>query len=311
MLSNRRGFIVGLVSVIAIASFVGSLSPSATAAVPASAIYNAVADFSIAHNPDGTWSYRSDGSLLGYVNKDCDALGMACNWNGKPVCNSAIVGASKAGGPISFLTIRSPADHLVIDPESVASVSVRWTAPTSGAFEIQGDFLGIDTSERSHPVAILDNAKQNIYSNTVSSYGQRVAFDLTRKLAQGETIDFVVSTGSACSYLSTGLKVTVKAAPLLSARTWRVVETVNANNIWDGTWTLDDSHASITATWINRQSGAHVATSSSMSVQVSGSQITIQRPGTGTYSGTISADGTSAEGSMSWCSCTWYATVFE
>jgi hypothetical protein len=208
---GRQRLVVLLISGFAIAIFAGSLSPVATAAPPASAIYNAVADFSVAHNPNGTWSYLSDGALLDYESKDCDALGMACRWNGKPVCNSAIVGTSKAGGPRSWLTIRLPADHLEMDPESVASVRVRWTAPASGSFEIHGDFLGVDTSERSHPIAILYNEKQKIYSNTVSSYGQLAAFNLTRKLARSDTIDFVVSTGSACSYLSTGLKVTFKA----------------------------------------------------------------------------------------------------
>jgi len=189
----------------------GVRAAAPTAAAPA-ATSDAVADFSVDHNPNGAWRYLAGASLLGSVNhKDCDALGIACRWNGNPVCNSAIVAASTTGAPASFLTIRLPADHLLMDPESIASVRVRWTAPAAGSYEIQGDFLGVDTSERSHPVAILEDAKQKIYSNTISSYGQQAAFDLTRKLARGETVDFVVSTGSACSYLSTGLKATVAA----------------------------------------------------------------------------------------------------
>ena len=78
-----------------------------------------------------------------------------------------------------------------------------------GTFVIQGDFLGADTSENSHPVAILLNGKQNIYSNMITRFGQRDAFNLTRRMRRGDSLDFVVSTGSACTYLGTGLKAII------------------------------------------------------------------------------------------------------
>jgi hypothetical protein len=80
----------------------------------------------------------------------------------------------------------------------------------AGTFVIQGDFLGADTSENSHPVSILVNGKQS-YASTMSRFGQRDLFNLTRKLNRGATVDFVVSTGSACTYLGTGLKAIITA----------------------------------------------------------------------------------------------------
>ena len=112
--------------------------------------------------------------------------------------------------PAAFLTIRLPGDHLDLDPESAANVRTRFTAPMAGTFVVSGDFLGVDTSENSHAVSILVNGK-SAYANTISRFGQRDAFNLTRKLNRGDTVDFLVSTGSACTYLGTGLKAILTA----------------------------------------------------------------------------------------------------
>ncbi len=195
---------------IAIAACAGVLSAAASAATPGR-VYSAAGQFSLASNPNGTWSYLVNRSLLPYVNKSCASSGLICRWNGKPVCNSVFVAASKRGIPASFSTIRLPGDHLDLDPESAAGVRTRWTAPNAGTFVVRGDFLGVDVSENSHPVAILFNGKQNVYSNTITHFGQRDAFNLTRKMRRGDSIDFVVSTGSACTYLGTGLKAIITA----------------------------------------------------------------------------------------------------
>jgi len=209
MTLSHRSIAVRLLCCFALVSLVGSLA-SGTAAAPASARYDAGADFAAAKNPNGTWRYLAGGTLLTFVNKNCGPLGINCRWNGKPQCNSAIVGKSKTGKAVSYYTVRLPADHLVLDPEAIANVAVRWTAPAAGSFRIRGDFLGVDTTGQGHVVAVV-GAKRKIYAGTISSFGQRAAFNLTRTVARGETIDFVVSTGSACTYLSTGLKVTISA----------------------------------------------------------------------------------------------------
>jgi hypothetical protein len=208
MLYHRRGVMVRLVSCLALASFAGLPTPSAVAAPHGGVTYSAAADFSAARNPNGMWRYLAAGSLLRYANKDCNALGMACRWNGKPVCNSAIVAKGKRAVPLSYMTVRVSPDHLIMDPESIANVAVRWTAPAGGTFRIRGDFLGIDTTGQNHPVAIRDNARR-IFVGSIPSFGSSAVFNLTRRLNRGETIDFIVSTGRACTYLSTGLKATI------------------------------------------------------------------------------------------------------
>ncbi len=103
-------------------------------------------------------------------------------------------GRKQKGMPASFLTIRLPGDHLDLDPESAPNVRTRFTAPMAGTFVIQGDFLG--------------NGKQS-YASMISRLGQRDAFNLARKMNRGDTVDFVVSTGSVCTNLGTGLKAVI------------------------------------------------------------------------------------------------------
>ena len=205
----NRSVILRVSSILALAACAGTLLPGAAAAAP-SRVYSAAGQFSVTRNPNGPWSYLANRSLLNYVNKTCPASGLICRWNGKPVCNSVFVAGGLHGRPASFLTIRLPGDHLDMDPESAANVRTRFTAPMAGTFAVQGDFLGADTSENSHAVSILVNGKQ-AYSNTISRFGQRDAFNLTRRLNRGDTVDFVVSTGSACTYLGTGLKAVLTA----------------------------------------------------------------------------------------------------
>jgi hypothetical protein len=86
--------------------------------------------------------------------------------------------------------------------------------------------------------------------------------------------------------------------PLMSARSWH--ETERAGDTWDGFWTFDDNnHRTISALWVDRQTGQRVS-APRMTVRQRGNQITITRPGTGEYVGTLSPDGTTLRGTMSW-----------
>jgi hypothetical protein len=79
-------------------------------------------------------------------------------------------------------------------PESGQAATPNRAAPMAGTFVIQGDFLG--------------NGKQS-YASMISRLGQRDAFNLARKMNRGGTVDFVVSTGSVCTNLGTGLKAVI------------------------------------------------------------------------------------------------------
>jgi hypothetical protein len=87
-------------------------------------------------------------------------------------------------------------------------------------------------------------------------------------------------------------------SPLMSARSWHEVE--RAGDTWDGLWTFDDNrHRTISAMWVDRATGQRVS-APRMLVRQRGQQIIISRPGTGDYVGTLSGDGRTLRGTMSW-----------
>ena len=98
-----------------------------------------------------------------------------------------------------------------MDPQSGAAIT-EWTAPSSGLFTITGSFHGDDTGENSHPVEIVENGSTVLLApTTISSFGQVVNFSYTLNLAAGNTLDFIVSTGSTSTDLSTGFDATITA----------------------------------------------------------------------------------------------------
>lgn len=121
--------------------------------------------------------------------------------------NSAIVGANKSGSTVSFYTIVLPAKYMILDPENLSDVTVQWTASSSGEVRVTGNFLGVDTNEQSHNVAVLHNGEA-IKSFTIGQYQQKDAFALTVDVAARDTISFASYT-NGYAYLSTGLQAAI------------------------------------------------------------------------------------------------------
>ena len=169
--------------------------------------YNAVNDFSITSgNPNGLWSYLAAGTPLSLTGDN--PQGILYWWNGGALPNYASINENISG---SIIPVDFRPDHLNLDPQSLANVMVRFTAPTAGTYVITGDFLATDEgAEHTHAVQILDDGTA-VLSGSISSTDQDIPFSLTETLNAGDTIDFVVDTGSGgdFSYLGTGLSATV------------------------------------------------------------------------------------------------------
>lgn len=179
------------------------------AAAPACAqTANAFADFALKKNPNGAWSYLAGGALLAQTLNPCAGVTkLLCRWNGGGQPNSAIVGANKNHGNADYYTIVLPPKYLVLDPEQLSDATVQWTAPAAATVLVTGNFLGVDTSEASHAVAVLHNGV-SLKSFTISQYQQKAKFKLKLAVAAGDTISFS-STTSGYAYLSTGLQATI------------------------------------------------------------------------------------------------------
>jgi hypothetical protein len=171
---------------------------------------NAYSQFKLKHNPNGAWSYLGAGAVLGSKLPDCAGLSnFNCWWNGGQLPSSAIIGAATKHAAVSYDTIVLPASTLALDPENIGSVAVQWTAPSAGQAVISGRFLGVDTNEASHSVAVLHNGTA-LKSYTIAHYQQKAKFHLSVTVAAGDTISFISYTpGSNYGYLTTGLQAKI------------------------------------------------------------------------------------------------------
>ena len=172
--------------------------------------WNAVTQFSANKNPNTYWSYSTNALPLLRQRAFCTTPKLA-GWSTKqPIPNGIYIVKNKTGAEVDCETIRSPTDHLWMDPESGA-ITVSWTAPSSGTFLIKGDFLGIDTGEHAHPVTISINGGATLSTATISTYGESAPFKITQALSSGQVINFTVAGGSDYSNLSTGLKAVIRS----------------------------------------------------------------------------------------------------
>lgn len=95
----------------------------------------------------------------------------------------------------------------------------------------------------------------------------------------------------------------------LAGQTWHVIETVG-NERWTAEWNVRSDGRSFDATWVHSPGGDKGRlTNFARIISIAGNQITINRPGLGTYTGTVSADRRSIRGKMSWSAGTWTVTL--
>ena len=196
---------------------------------PAGSVYDAVNNFSLLSNPNGTWSYlyaQTAGAASILMTQATS--GSLSSWsNGQPQPGLQFIEKNTTTSTITSGTLVLPTNLLDMDPESGAA-DTEWTAPSSGVFTITGSFQGVDTSEASHQVEILENGSTVLLSpTTISTFGQVVNFSYTVDLATGNTLDFVVNTGSVSTDLGTGFDATIKPAAVPQPPLFDVGTTTN------------------------------------------------------------------------------------
>jgi hypothetical protein len=197
---------------------IGSLMAMGAGTAVAAATYNATTQFSGHHNPAGVWSYHAGGKLLTHPSGSGPKTP---GWsNGKSTPDSASMFANRTGK--TMVVNRNPPTTngdvilpgwIAMDPQSIPSISVQWTAPAAGTYHVVGAFRGNDTAVAkygaAHGVAIDHNAA-NIYTNTISQYNQRDSFNLTVQVKRGDRLTFLVKTSpTTYQFLNTGLLVKI------------------------------------------------------------------------------------------------------
>jgi hypothetical protein len=131
-------------------------------------------------------------------------------WDGNQTPYLGAIEKNTTGSTITSGTIVYPPNLLHMDPQGDTAI-VRWTAPSTGTWNISGLFQGTDTNTQAHPVEILENSSTVLLSPTsIASFGQQVPFSDKVTLNKGDTIDFMVLTGpTTFAFLSTGLTATI------------------------------------------------------------------------------------------------------
>jgi hypothetical protein len=86
---------------------------------------------------------------------------------------------------------------------------------------------------------------------------------------------------------------------------WKVIEKVG-NERWDATWTLRSDGKTFDGHWVHQPGGDSGDLSAFAKItSLRGSNIVVDRPGLGRYTGVLSADRTRITGRMSWAAGTW------
>ena len=177
-------------------------------------------DFSKETNPSPRWTYGSAPSRGGaFTAYTTWSRGTFDYW---PAC-CALPNIHHNFGPfdVTDSTNTTPAGGLSMHPGSLGENSVvRWTAPATGYYRIQGHFVGRDFSFiTTTDVAILhnNNGAAPLFSADIASYNVPFAFVIDHPLAAGDTIEFTVGFGSNGTHTgdATGLVATITptAAP--------------------------------------------------------------------------------------------------
>ena len=170
-------------------------------------MFSAVGQFSVTSNPNGTWSYGYSETLGG-------AFHLYTLSGPVPGADPTRRGWFTAGpgfGP--WVTIN---DYLVnvklieLLPGGSGPFSVvRWTAPSSGEFDVLGAFIG-DRSCTTSDVHVMRNGA-SVFDDTIKCLLQSSIFHMRSELQRGDTFDFVVGVGPDGNNFNddTGLQVTI------------------------------------------------------------------------------------------------------
>jgi hypothetical protein len=187
---------------------------------PATPDYDAVRDFSIISNPNGVWSYGWEASLGAALNlytvTDVTSVPGISAWlaTGTFLRNPPLVAHNDTTSvicPLSAFCV--PPEYLDLHPGINNEVSVvRWTAPSSGRFRVQGAVAGLDyqgpTTTTFYEVL---NSHRILFTAPIDSYHEPVLFQNLLSVSAGDIVDFAVDFGQDGNYIddSTGIQFKV------------------------------------------------------------------------------------------------------
>jgi len=180
--------------------------------------YDAARDFSIVSNPNGVWSYgwtSSLGSPLNlYTVTDTSSVPGISAWlrSGTYYIDPPLIAHNDTDSVICVPVCVPPA-YLNVHPGPNDELTVvRWTAPTSGNFFVQGVVVGLDSGgPTTTGFYLVRNSSDILFSTQTNVYRLPVSFHHVLTLSAGDTLDFAVDFGQNGNYFgdSTGIQFKV------------------------------------------------------------------------------------------------------
>lgn len=185
--------------------------------VVTAATFDLAKDFSINRNPNGAWSYGWSASRGSDFIPDTQTFegywygGTMKAWQA-PNFEGALYHIAYAVTEIHHPTVNVPAGTVNFHPGPRGENSViRWTAPTTGRYRIEGSFTGNDfIFPTTTDVAILHGSTE-IFSDAINRYRVPTFFSRVEQVKAGETIDFTVGFGNGAYWGdSTGVEAVIR-----------------------------------------------------------------------------------------------------
>ena len=159
-------------------------------------VYNASADFSLASNPNGVWTYGDEttlGATLNNYDKTFIHSGIV-EWNSLAFDQAPLVANNPTNAPIQVGTVIVPAHSADFHPGENGEFSVfRFTTLAAGTYALAASFYPNDIFPGGTDVHILDNGV-SLFAGVVDG-SHSPTYSNTLALAAGDIIDFAVGFG--------------------------------------------------------------------------------------------------------------------
>lgn len=176
---------------------------------------DAAADFSLASNPNGVWSYGWSTLLGGGLVLDTVTLssGGVDQWrgnlasDGNPSVFKNTTLATVTGGTVTLAPLQ-----LAMHPgPSGEYAKIRYTATSTGSYNVYGDFIGQDATTTD--VHILLNGL-SFYSGSITGFLNTASHSSVQFLNSGDTLEMAVGdSGNGFNRDTTGVNFRVQAVP--------------------------------------------------------------------------------------------------
>ena len=174
--------------------------------------YDAATDFSLTQNPNGPWTYgvrfteTADFAPFNIpaatpLDFGAGAMGWSENSGSPPY-----VGINTTGQEYDSEGITLPTGVLVMHPGVNGEYAdLRFTAPATATLSVSYKAIGIDVNGTTTDEHVLQNG-QEIGSDSIDGYQQQAAGSYKVAVTQGDTLDFLVGTGSNQTFYNDRLR---------------------------------------------------------------------------------------------------------